>query len=335
MSESLKILVSIAPVFTFLIVLIFLDSYKLINSFSIIKTIFIGCLAAFFSLFINIFLLNLFTINVIIFARYIAPLFEELLKAIYPAILIRTKKVGFMVDAAIYGFAVGTGFALIENVYYLHSLNNQNIFLWIIRGFGTAIMHGGTTTVFAIVSKYLIELKLENKLSCLLPGLISAYIIHSSFNHFFLPPVITTVLQLIVLSFIITFIFAQSEKELRKWLEIGMETDIKLLEYISSDEIKTNKVGQYLYSLKSKFPAEIVADMFCYLQIYSELSIRAKGVLLMRETGFKTLLDPDIKSKFLELEYLEKSIGKTGKLAISPLLHSSSRDLWQLYIINK
>ena len=46
----------------------------------------------------------------------VSPLLEELLKAIYIVWLLRRNKVGFVVDAATYGFAVGTGFAFIENI---------------------------------------------------------------------------------------------------------------------------------------------------------------------------------------------------------------------------
>jgi len=84
-------------------------------------------------------------------------------------------------------------------------------------------------------------------------------------------------------------------------------------------------VGQYLQSLKEKFPGELVADMLCMLRIHLELSIRAKGILLMREHGFKPKEEPDIRDKFAELEYLEKSVGKTGMLAIKPFLHTTSR----------
>jgi hypothetical protein len=32
---------------------------------------------------------------------------------------------------------------------------------------------------------------------------------------------------------------------------------------------------------------------------------------------------------------LEKNIGKTGKLAIAPFLHTGSRDLWQLHLLGQ
>lgn len=33
------------------------------------------------------------------------------------------------------------------------------------------------------------------------------------------------------------------------------------------------------------------------------------------------------------MTYLEESIGRTGLLAIQPLLHMSHKDLWQFYML--
>ena len=82
-------------------------------------------------------------------------------------------------------------------------------------------------------------------------------------------------------------------------------------------------------------PGEVIADMLCLLRLYVELSMRAKGVLLMQGAGFRVAEDPEIKEKFDELKYLENSIGKTGHLAIAPFLHKSSRDLWQLHMLGR
>jgi RsiW-degrading membrane proteinase PrsW (M82 family) len=76
---------------------------------------------------------------------YVAPIVEELLKALVIVWLIHANRIGFLVDAAIFGFAVGTGFALVENVYFLEIAKDAGIGTWIVRGFGTAIMHGGAT----------------------------------------------------------------------------------------------------------------------------------------------------------------------------------------------
>ena len=69
------------------------------------------------------------------------------------------------------------------------------------------------------------------------------------------------------------------------------------------------------------------------LRVHLELSIKAKGLLIMREAGFSVPPGPEISEMFSELQYLEKSIGPTGKLALAPILHNSSRDLWQFHFL--
>ena len=54
---------------------------------------------------------------------------------------------------------------------------------------------------------------------------------------------------------------------------------------------------------------------------------------MMRENGFDVPVDDETRAKFTEMRYLEQSIGKTGLLAIQPMLHMSHKDLWQLYML--
>lgn len=330
-----KILVSLFPVFLFLIALVFLDSYKLTKLRPILVTIVLGGIVAAVSLLINTVILKQINTGTLLYSRYGAPIVEELLKVVYIVYLMRSGKIGFMVDAAIYGFAIGAGFAFVENTYFLRSISDSNLLLWIIRGFGTAVMHGGTMAIFAIISKTLSDRHSLDKIRVFLPGLAIAIVIHSFFNHFFFSPQATTIIQLIALPLFVLIVFAQSEKSLQDWLEVGLDTDTHLLEMITTSNLSDTRVGRYLESLRTRFPGEIVADMLCLLRIHVELSIRAKGILMMHKAGFQTTPDPEIKEKFDELRYLEKSIGKTGRLAILPFLHTSSRDLWQLYMLGK
>ena len=74
--------------------------------------------------------------------------------------------------------------------------------------------------------------------------------------------------------------------------------------------------------------------MLCYLQLHVELSIRAKGLLMMRESGFDNRVGEETKAKLVEMKYLDRSIGKTGKLAMKPFLQMSRKDLWQIYMLS-
>jgi protease PrsW len=342
-----RISISILPVFVFLALLIYMDSFKLVKISLVTQTIFAGISAAIISYFINRYLLNNSPIQLTTYTMYISPIIEESLKASFIIYLLARGKVGFMIDAAIYGFAIGTGFALVENIYYLSAVNEPNLIIWFIRGFGTAVMHGGTIAIFAIITKNIMDRKNEFKLYQIIPGflfvilynlfpgLIFAYGIHSFFNHFVLSPIILTLLQLIALPLIIAYVFYKSENALKEWMESGMDTDVELLEQINEGTLSSTHVGEYLSSLEKKFAGPIISDMLCYIKNNIELSIQAKGVLLMKQAGVPVVLDGEIKDKLNEIKYLEKSIGPTGKLAISPILHTSTRDLWQLYMLEK
>jgi len=329
-----KICFSLFPVLLFLLVLIILDSYKLLKLRSILKTLLIGCCVALLCYVINKIFFK-FSENPDNITYYFAPLIEEFLKALFPIYLIKQKKIGFLVDGAIYGFAIGAGFAFVENIYYLHYLLNNNLFIWIIRGFGTAFMHGGTTAIFTMITVYLIERFNSEKFVIFLPGYLIAFILHSFFNHFYFSPMITTVSQLLLLPILMMVIFSRSEKGLQNWMETGFITDVMLLEFIKKGKFKETKAGKYLDRFAKRFPGEVVMDVLCYLRIYLELSIRSKGFLLMKEAGMEIIIDTELKDKVKELSYLEKSIGKAGKSILAPLLHLSKKDLWQMSFLKE
>ena len=146
--------VGLVPVLVFLGALLYLDSYKLVKLRAVMLTVVAGALAGGASYFANGAILAATGIDWTAFSRYVAPLVEEALKGLIILVLIRMRRIGFLVDAAILGFAVGTGFSILENVYYFVALvsGDAGIATWIIRGFGTAIMHGGATAILAVTT---------------------------------------------------------------------------------------------------------------------------------------------------------------------------------------
>jgi RsiW-degrading membrane proteinase PrsW (M82 family) len=327
--------ISIIPVVAFLTALKSLDSYKLLPLKNVFGTLSVGFFVALISLLVNKLILSVAGIYTADHSKYLAPGIEEFLKAGFIFCLIRSNKTGFMVDAAIQGFAIGAGFAIVENIYYIYSINSYKPLVSIVRGFGTAIMHGGATAIFGILAKNLYD-KHKTKMLYLFPALLlPSILIHSLYNHFLISPVTSALGIIIFLPIIFAFVFRASEISLSKWLGTGFDTDAETLEMIKDGTILKTPAGEYLLALKSSFTGEVVADMLCLLRIHIELSLRAKGILLMKETGFYPPPDPDLKEKFRELEYLESNIGNTGMLAIHPLLRWKSRDLWQLHMLNR
>lgn len=329
----MKVVVGFAPVLLFLLALRFIDSYKLVALRRIVAMVAIGCAVAIASLAVNFALLELFAVPRPLVARFAAPLLEEALKCALIIFLIRSRRIGFLVDAAIQGFAIGTGFAIVENAYYFAMLPESNVILWMVRGFGTALMHGGTTAVFAVMSKGLATGVQVPKLRAFIPGFALAAAVHLGFNNFLLTPVWATLFVLAVLPVLFTWVFARSERRLQQWLGAGFDLDSEVLRLIHSGEFTKSPIGLYLASLRAFYDGPVLADMLCYLRLRTELSLRAKGILMMRESGFEPPRDPEIHATLRELQHLERTIGKTAFLSLMPLIRSTAQDLWQLEVL--
>ena len=330
----IHLLLGLLPVCCFLAALVYLDSYKLVPIRLVLTVIVLGCATAALSYPVSFVWLDLVGIDFTAYTRYVAPAFEEALKAAVIIVLLRHNRVGFLVDAAILGFAVGAGFAILENLYFLRIVPETQLGTWIVRGFGTAFMHGGATAIFAVTTHTIVGQYQTLGRAAYLPGYIIAVIVHSVFNHFFFAPIINTLAVLLTLPLLLIIVFDRSEKAVSDWLGMGFDADTELLQMINSGEFSTSNVGLYLNSLKEKFEGPIVADVLCYLRLHTELSIRAKGLLMLRESGFENKTGEETKAKLKELTYLEGSIGTTGKLAIKPFMAMSQKDLWKFYMLS-
>lgn len=330
-----SLLVGLVPVLLFLAALMFMDSYKLVPRRAVLSTLAAGALAALAALAVNRLLLGSLDVEPVLVRRYWGPLVEEALKALYIVLLLRAGRVGFMVDAGIAGFAVGTGFALVENVYVAHGLRDFQPLLWVVRGLGTAVMHGSTTALLAILSKDLTDRRDSRAAWLFLPGLALAFAAHSAFNHLAPLSLFTTALQLVLMPLLFVLVFERSEQHTRDWLGFGMDADVEVLELLLSDEFPATRAGRYLGSLRERFEGPVMADLFCLLRLHLELSLKAKGLLLARAAGVEMPADEHVRAGLEEMRFLERSVGKTGQMALMPLVKQSSRDLWQLYMLGK
>lgn len=335
MTTVLGVAVGVLPVFLFLGALVLIDSYKLVALRAILLSVCAGVVAALASYGVNVVLRPALDLDSTRYSMYVAPVVEETLKATFVVYLLVRHKVGFVVDAAIHGFGIGTGFAVLENLYYLNLNPDATSWTWIARGLGTAIMHGGATAIVAMVSRALHNRLDAFRLYLLLPGLVVAAVLHSLYNHFLLHPLLATALIVLVVPYLSLAVFQRSERETTAWLGAGFDTDQELLRVVRAGQVSGTPVGRYLTTVRSRFAPEVLVDMMCLLRLRAELAIRAKGILMMREAGFDAVPDPTLKDRFEELRYLENSIGKTGLLALHPFLHTSTRDLWQLNLLNE
>lgn len=327
--------VSLLPALTFLGVLLYFDSYKLVRLRMVLAIVAAGAVVAGASYVVNAAGFAMLGLDLAGYSRNVAPLVEETLKSAVMVLLLRTHRIGFPVDAAICGFAVGTGFALVENLYFLHAIPNAGMATWIIRGFGTAFMHGGVTAIFGIMALAMHERAPRDRWLPILPGFVLALGLHMGYNHLSAWPHVATLGGLVVLASLLYAVFRYSERAVGRWLGRGFDADAEMLDLIVSGRLSTSPVGKYLKRLQSRLRGRIVADLLCYLRVYTELALRAKGTIMLRENGFDVQIDAETEGKFAELHYLEGSIGRAGLRALRPMRHIRDRELWQLNMLRE
>ena len=329
------LLLGFVPVVLFLAALMLMDSYKLVPRGAVATSLAAGALVAVAALFVNRFAAGSLHLDPLALKRYVAPLIEETLKAAVVLALVRAGRVGFMVDAGIHGFAIGTGFALVENLYYATALGDTRLTLWIVRGLGTAVMHGSTTAVVGMLTKGLTDRHGSFRVSRALPGLALAFGAHAFFNHLVLNPLLMTGLLLVAMPLLLLVVFERSERATRAWLGTGLDDDLEALEALLDGEVHATPVGRYLESLKAHFAPTVVADMLCLLRIHLELALSAKGMLLARAAGIEIPVDEHVRANVAEMRFLERAIGPTGLLALQPFRKTSARDLWELHVLRR
>lgn len=326
--------IALAPVVIFLVVLWFMDSFRLVRPRSIAVALIYGAGAAAACESLHRWLLPASGLDAQTFSRYVAPLTEEVAKAGFIALLIARGRVGFLVDAAVQGFAIGTGFALVENATYLRDFADAPLMLWAVRGLGTGILHGATTAIAAIIGKATADRHPRFRLP-MLPGIALAASTHSIYNHLLAYPAAGAAIVLVVLPIVVVFVFERSERATRDWVGAGLDLDLSLLDLVMSDGFQATRFGTYLRALPAHFEGVVVADMFCLLRIELELAVQAKARVIARQAGLDLPADDDLRAALEERSYLQRSIGRTGMLALEPLRITSHRDYWHQHLLSE
>jgi protease PrsW len=322
--------IALLPTLAFLFLLDRLDSFRLVSLRAAAMALGAGGALAVGAYFLNAAVLDALGASMSAYTRYGAPVVEEALKAAVMIVLFMRARIGFLIDAAIIGFALGTGFALVENLYYLYSFPDANVGTWIVRGFGTAMMHGGATAVFGVLAQSWTERHTKFEPALYLPGFLAAAGVHSLFNHLLGQPLVATGVMMLLVPATLFAVFAKSEHRIHDWLIKDHADHEKLLASMSI-EFAHSEAGRFISEVADKFEGTHTADIYAYMRLHTELVLRAEEFLLAREAGTKPHVTAEDRARFRELHALERKIGRTALLALWPHLHYSRQELAELY----
>ncbi len=327
---------ALGPVMLFLLALLYLDSFKLVTFISVrfisvVGVVLLGGVTAVASYFVSGAVIDAAHVDFDHYSRYLAPVVEECLKAAVMIYLISRDRIGFMIDAAIYGVAIGAGFSMFENVYYYSVFPDSNLAVWMVRGLGTAIMHGGATAILGVTAQSLSERRAPFNPLNFLPGLIGAISLHSIFNQFTTWPLYSTAATIFILPLAVLFVFDKSEHQAHDWLIHDYESHEHLLAAIADGSFAHSAAGHLLSDIAERLGKANAEDIFAYLSLHTQLVLRAEQLLLARERGEDPMPQSQDRENFVKLHAVEQKIGRTAMLTIWPHLKFSHKELWELH----
>ncbi len=335
-AEILDWSIALLPVLLLTAVFIWLDVFKLMSLWETLGLLLMGGIAAAAAYPLSGVFLDALPMGFNNYSRFVAPWIEESLKAIVIISLFRFNRIGFKLDAVISGFAVGAGFSVVENVLYLLRFPDLVPAVWMVRGLGTAVMHGTTLAIMAAIAHELAERETRGAAGdydfnplWFVPGLLAAVAIHTLFNQFPEQPMLAMLGTLIVAPLALMAIFRFGAGEAQQWLQVEREAHQAMLDTLSAGRFPDDPGGQRIAALAARSGPQTAELIREYWEVLTRLVLTSEETLL-RQSADADRVEADIGASFTRLAELKRELGCGTMAALNLLLPFSRNDYWEL-----
>ena len=328
---------ALVPVLVMLGIFIWLDAFKLMNFREILVLLLLGGLAAIVAYPISGRFIDTLPIGFNNYSRYVAPWIEEALKAIIMIVLFRINRIGYKIDAVISGFAIGAGFSVVENIFYLTIFPFYGAGTWLVRGLGTAVMHGTTLAVLAAFAQELAEREsreaaanFDFHLTWFLPGYLIAVAIHTAFNQFPDRPLLAMIGAAIVAPILLIAIFHFGQGEAERFLTAERAEHRAQVDALRSGRWPEGPAGRKIAALAERLGPDAATRIRRYWELQAWLVAEAEETMIEEAAGDAEFDPAAIRAALAELEGLKRALGRSSFAAMNALLPFSRNDYWEV-----
>ena len=336
MTTLVSFLAALLPIAIYIFVVYKLDNFSLLSVKRLLTLVLSGMLTA-------VVCYGLFMLTGKVMSEKVSdlanPVLEEAVKAIPLLILAWRKKMVFFIDSVICGAAVGGGFSILENVFYLMLGDTLGLGTTLFRGLEVALIHMGCSACIATAFMFAVRLSERSKAKQFVKHsdvvmatflLIIAPVLHVLHNAYHFNPLMQFITVLGAVAGLLIWIYQYDEEMIHSWLDSGLDTQVNLLQSIREGHLDETNTGKFLMSVKKSFPPEVFFDVICYVQLHVELSVAAKSRFMLREAELELPLEDTQKetylSQFSEFKILEQRLGKSTTMTVAPVVKLAPAD---------
>jgi RsiW-degrading membrane proteinase PrsW (M82 family) len=329
--------VALVPVLVLLAVFVWLDAFELMSFREILLLLVLGGISAIAVYPVSGRLIDTLPIGFSGYSRFVAPWLEEASKGAVMIGLFWFNRIGYKLDAVISGFAIGAGFSVVENIIYLTIFPQYGTGTWLVRGLGTAIMHGTTLAILAAIAHEFAERETREaagdfnfNLLWFLPGYLIAVALHTSFNQFPDRPMVAMMGAVVFAPVAIMAIFHFGTAEAQRWLAAECAEHQAQFEALKAGNWPDSPSGKKIAALAQRLPGETAVRIRRYWELQAWLVVQAEQVMVEEASGDASFDKEQVRAAFAELQGLKRALGKSTFTALRALLPFSRNDYWEV-----
>jgi RsiW-degrading membrane proteinase PrsW (M82 family) len=337
LAQTLHWSLALVPVLVLLTIFVSFDAFKLMSLHEIMLLLVLGGIAAGASYPVSGRLLDTLPIGFNNYSRYWAPWIEEAIKGAVVVALFRFNRIGFKVDAVISGFAVGAGFSLIENIIYLVRMPDHGAGTWLVRGLGTAVMHGTTVAILAATAHEFAERRIRGaaaafkfNLLWFVPGYLAAGALHMVFNQFPDQPLLAMLGASMIAPIAILGIFRFGTAEAQQWLQSERTRHRAELSALCAGHWPDGPTGARVAAFAALCNQRSAERIRRYWELQAFLVVEAEETLIEEVSGDAAFDRDAVSRAFREIVTLERALGRSKMSRLKRLLPFSRNDLWEV-----
>lgn len=271
-----------------------------------------------------------------ILGRYVAPITEEIIKAAFLIYLIRRPSFNYFVDGAIYGFAIGIGFAVIENYRYISNYQIDALTLAFGRTLSTNLIHAtGSAIIGVMLGLGRFQKDTLQRVLFFCTGLTIAILTHGGFNN-----IVSRIggerwliyLYAILIGFsgtaFILWLIQLGLKEERGWINEMLGVADQVTQGESRVVLRLAEAGVLLAPIVERFGKQKATQIGRLLAVQAQLGILRKTLQTLPDKKMRQDAEQQISALQKEMALLRNRIGVYPMLYLRSIFPNDNYSVW-------
>ena len=264
--------------------------------------------------------------------RYSAPVLEEILKGAILVYLIRRADFTYFVDGAIYGFTIGIGFAVFENVEYVLGHPAAALGLALARVFSTNLVHATACGAIGIalgLSRFE-RSGSSRRLWILLASVVVAMGLHITFNNLVSrgAPMVLAIVVGFAGAGAVIYIMQLGMKDLKNWVNEELKEERRVTSNEATIVNQFEKVDSLLAPFAVRFgprKTELARDM---LLMQAQMGIQRRTAEKHQDEKMRKAAEEQVKVLLAKMDVCRNQLGWYCMLQLRGMFPEEGNPWW-------